>query len=89
MASSAESEDAVDGEEITNKSRKFNEGRRTFECETKANHELHEMCLIHLEFKHFHAGKAEEFRQSCKVSSIMWAKVLSIMLIEGRPVTAD
>jgi hypothetical protein len=47
------------------------------------------MCLIHLEFKHFHTGKAEEFRYSRKVSSIMWAKVLSIMLIEGRPVTAD
>jgi hypothetical protein len=47
------------------------------------------MCLIHLEFKHFHASKAEEFRQSCKVSSIMWAKVLSIMLMEARPVTAD
>jgi hypothetical protein len=47
------------------------------------------MCLIHLEFKHFHAAKAEEFRQSCKVSSIMSAKVLSIMPIEGRPVTTD
>jgi len=47
------------------------------------------MCLIHLKFKHFHTGKAEEFRYPCKVSSIMSAKVLSIMLIEARPVTAD
>jgi hypothetical protein len=47
------------------------------------------MCLIHLKFKHFHAGKAEEFRLSRKVSSIMSAKVLSIMPMEEGPVTAD
>jgi hypothetical protein len=47
------------------------------------------MCLIHLDFKHFRAGKTEDFRQVRKVSSIMRAKVLSIMPIEGRSVTAD
>jgi hypothetical protein len=50
---------------------------------------MHEMCLIHLEFKHFHTAKTEEFRETCKVSSIMRAKVLSIMPTEGKPVTAD
>jgi hypothetical protein len=39
------------------------------------------MCLIHGDFKHFHAAKTEEFQETCKVSSIM--------PIEGRPVTAD
>jgi hypothetical protein len=47
------------------------------------------MFLIHGDFKHFHAAKTEEFRQHCKVSSIMRAKVLSIMPTEGKPVTAD
>jgi hypothetical protein len=47
------------------------------------------MCLIHGDFKHFHAPKTEEFRQTCKVSSIMRAKVLSIMPAEAMPVTAD
>jgi hypothetical protein len=79
----AASADALDGEEITNK----NPGdlRRVGEA-SKANHRLHEnrlheMCLIHLDFKHFRAAETEEFRQHCKVSSIM--------PIEGRPVTAD
>jgi hypothetical protein len=47
------------------------------------------MCLIHADFKHFHPTETEEFRQHLKVSSIMWAKVLSIMPTEGTPVTAD
>ena len=51
--------------------------------------QTNEMCLIHLDFKHFYAGNTEEFRQRRKVSSIMSAKVLSIMPIEGTPVTAD
>jgi len=46
------------------------------------------MCLIHLNFKHFHAAETQEFRQHCKVSSIIRAKVLSIMRSEGEPVTA-
>jgi hypothetical protein len=47
------------------------------------------MCLIHLEFKRFHAAKRQQFQQSRKVSSIMRAKVLSIMSTEARAVTAD
>jgi len=47
------------------------------------------MCLIHLEFKHFHAAKAEEFRQSRKVSSIMSANLLSSMRIEAMRATPD
>jgi hypothetical protein len=47
------------------------------------------MCLIHLNFKHFHATETQEFRRHCKVSSIIRAKVLSIMRSEGEPVTAD
>jgi len=47
------------------------------------------MCPIHRDFKHFRAAKTEEFRQYRKVSSIMWAKVLSIMPTDGRPVIAD
>jgi len=47
------------------------------------------MCLIHLEFKHFHAAKRQQFQQPRKVSSIMRAKVLSIMPTEARAVTAD
>jgi hypothetical protein len=37
------------------------------------------MCLIHADFKHFHAPETKEFPHSRKVSSIMSAKVLSIM----------
>jgi hypothetical protein len=47
------------------------------------------MCLIHWDFKRFHAAKTEEFRQHCKVSSIMRAKVLSIMPTDARPVRPD
>jgi len=45
------------------------------------------MCLIHSEFKHFAPAKAKQFRLSLKVSSIMRAKVLSIMRAEAAPVT--
>jgi len=37
------------------------------------------MCLIHREFKHFAPPNAKQFRHFRKVSSIMRAKVLSIM----------
>jgi len=47
------------------------------------------MCLIYWDFKHFRAAKAEDFRSLRKVSSIMRAKVLSIMPADGRPVTTD
>jgi hypothetical protein len=44
-----------------------------------ANQLIHEMCLIHRDFNHFMPRKAKDYRQRRKVSSIMWAKVLSIM----------
>jgi hypothetical protein len=47
------------------------------------------MCGIHADFKHFHAPKAKDFRMCRKVSSIMLAKVLSIMPANAGPVTGD
>jgi hypothetical protein len=47
------------------------------------------MCLIHASFKHFQAPKAKEFPQRRKLSSIMWAKVLSIMPVNAGQVTSD
>jgi hypothetical protein len=47
------------------------------------------MCLIHGDFKHFAASKANHFRHCRKVSSIMWAKVLSIMPENAAAVTPD
>jgi hypothetical protein len=47
------------------------------------------MCLIHTHFKHFALGKAKQFRHRGKVSSIMRAKVLSIMPVKGMAVTSD
>jgi hypothetical protein len=38
------------------------------------------MCLIHGDFKHFATPNTKHFRHRRKVSSIMRAKVLSIML---------
>jgi hypothetical protein len=46
------------------------------------------MCLIYRDIKHFHVTNAKDFRQLRKVSSIMWAKVLSIMPPDGWAVTA-
>jgi hypothetical protein len=45
------------------------------------------MCLIHGDFKHFRARKAKHFLLSRKVSSIMWAKLLSIMRANAGQVT--
>jgi hypothetical protein len=39
-----------------------------------------QMCRIHGDFKHFALPNAKHFRHFSKVSSIMSAKVLSIML---------
>jgi hypothetical protein len=47
------------------------------------------MCLIHSYFKHFRATKAKDFRIRRKVSSIMCAKVLSIMPANAGLVTTD
>ena len=49
----------------------------------------HEMCLIHKDFKHPPASKANNFSFRGKVSSIMSAKVLSIMHADAGPVTSD
>jgi hypothetical protein len=46
------------------------------------------MCLIHGDFKHFAPPNAKHFRLSRKVSSIMRAKVLSIMLPDAARVTS-
>jgi len=45
------------------------------------------MCLIHRDFKHFAASKANHFQYQSNDSSIMHAKVLSIMLPEAGEVT--
>jgi len=47
------------------------------------------MFLIHRDFKHFHTATAKQFRHHRKVSSIMRAKVLSIMPANERAVTGD
>jgi hypothetical protein len=47
------------------------------------------MCLIQRDFKHFAAAKAINFGRRRKVSSIMRAKVLSIMQREARPLRHD
>ena len=45
----------------------------------KANQQTLQMCLIHSDFKHVLQRKANDFQLTRKVSSIMSAKVLSIM----------
>jgi len=45
----------------------------------EANQQTLQMCPIHSDFKHLLHRKANDFRLSRKVSSIMSAKVLSIM----------
>jgi hypothetical protein len=54
-----------------------------------ASRRSHQMCLIHRDFKQFHAPKAKHFRVPRKVSSIMSAKLLSIMRADAAPVTPD
>jgi hypothetical protein len=46
------------------------------------------MCLIHRDFKHFAMPNAKQFQQLRKVSSIMRAKVLSIMREDPGRVTS-
>jgi hypothetical protein len=62
----------LDGEEFTNKIPDIEEGGN-------ANPQGPQMCLIHRDFKHFATPNAKQFRHLRKVSSIMRAKVLSIM----------
>jgi hypothetical protein len=47
------------------------------------------MCPIDADFKHFRTPNAKEFRPRGKVSSIMRAKVLSIMPADAAAVTFD
>jgi hypothetical protein len=47
------------------------------------------MCLIHGDFKHFATAKAIDFPARCKNSSIMRAKILSIMRKDARRVRAN
>jgi hypothetical protein len=59
----------------------------TIEGGLGANRQTHQMCLIHRDFKHFATPNAKHFRHLRKVSSIMRAKVLSIMLPDAGRVT--
>jgi hypothetical protein len=54
-----------------------------------AETQAQQMCLIHRDFKHFAADKATKFRSYRKVSSIMQAKVLSIMQAKAGRVTTS
>jgi len=47
------------------------------------------MCLIHRDFKHFHATETKDFRSFRKGSSIMQTKLLSIMRTNAGRVTPD
>jgi hypothetical protein len=47
------------------------------------------MCLIHRDFKHFRWPRAKDFHRRRKVSSIMSAKLLSIMPANAGQVTPD
>jgi hypothetical protein len=47
------------------------------------------MCPIGADFKRFLDAEFDEFRHIGKVSSIMRAKVLSIMPMKAAPVTLD
>jgi hypothetical protein len=49
----------------------------------------HQMWPIGADFKHFLWFESDEFRHIRKVSSIMRAKVLSIMTMKGRVVRPD
>ena len=83
MAGFDEAGEAADGEAITNKIPRIEGG--LIEGSPQANRPIPEMCPIDARFKHFQASKAKEFQQRRKLSSIMWAKVLSIMpAIAGR-----
>jgi hypothetical protein len=47
------------------------------------------MCLFHADFKHFLCREAKEFHQYRNDSSIIRAKVLSIMPGDAAQVTSD
>ncbi|WP_436212995.1 hypothetical protein [Bradyrhizobium sp. LjRoot220] len=70
----------MDGEEFTNKIPDIEAGGN-------ADRPTHQMCLIHRDFKHFDASKANHFRYQNKNLSIMRAKQLSIMRAKAAEVT--
>ena len=82
MSGASEGDDVVDGEEFTNKI-------PDIEGSGNANRQGLQMCLIHRDFKHFARPNAKQFRHLRKVSSIMRAKVLSIMRADAQPVRSD
>jgi hypothetical protein len=54
-------------------------GLKLCESGLGANQLTHQMCWIHRDFKHFRRPESSQFQLRGKVSSIMRAKVLSIM----------
>jgi hypothetical protein len=66
-----ESGDAADGEEITNKTSRIQDGLKRVADGVAANQRIHEMCLIHADFKHFQRPKTKDFPQPRNDSSIM------------------
>jgi hypothetical protein len=85
FAASGESGDTADDEEFTNKI----PGVEGTGAGAAANQGTVQMCPIHGEFKHFPAPKAKDFRFARNDSSIMSAKLLSIMPMIARQVTPD
>ena len=61
------------------KSQGFEGHSKGVEASPEANQQTLQVCLIHSDFKHLLHRKANDFRCTRKVSSIMSAKVLSIM----------
>jgi hypothetical protein len=66
-----ESGDAADGEEITNKTSRIQGGLKRVAGGSAENQLIHEMCLIHADFKHFRRPKTKDFPGCRKDSSIM------------------
>jgi hypothetical protein len=79
VAAFDESGEAVDGEEITNKIPRIADEGKQHGIGRGYKSTNYEMCPIHADFKHFRGDKAKEFRHRSNISSIMCAKVLSIM----------
>jgi hypothetical protein len=82
VAAEGEGFEAVDGEEFTNKIPDIGES-------WDANRQTQQMCLIHRDFKHFAAPNAKQFRHRRNISSIMCAKLLSIMRADPAQVTSS
>jgi hypothetical protein len=77
--------EAADGEEITNEFPRIEGELKQHGCTQRTP----EMCRIQADFKHFRSSGTKEFQECRNVSSIMRAKVLSIMPANAGPVTSD